>query len=274
MNKFLGIYSEFFRKIFLEKRKIFALAKNDLKSRYAGSYLGIFWSYFMPLVSILVYWFVFEKGFRAVPPADVSAPYIVWFMTGLIPWFYFSEAWSSSTNVLVDYSYLVKQMVFEVRILPFVRAFSAFFVHIVFLVILVIVMALYGLLPNVHLLPFIYYMICLIFLSIAVSVLTSVLMPFFRDLTQVISVITTLGFWITPIAWSYKDMQLSGIVLTILKVNPMFYVVQGYRDALLAPSFTWQSLSLNLYFWLFIGIVLSIGIVAYRRLRPHLSDVI
>jgi teichoic acid transport system permease protein len=165
-------------------------------------------------------------------------------------------------------------MVFEVKILPFVRVLSAFFVHLVFLVILTVVMILYGLIPGVHLLPFLYYVFCLLCLSISLAVFTSVIMPFFRDLTQIISVITTLGFWITPIAWSYKDMAIPGAVLTILKLNPMFYVVQGYRDALLSAEFTWQSFGMNLYFWLFVGIVLSIGIVAYRRLRLHLSDVI
>ncbi|MEA4853362.1 MAG: ABC transporter permease [Christensenella sp.] len=274
MRRFFSMIFDFCKSVWKEKKKIFALAKNDMKSRYAGSFLGIFWAYFMPLVSILVYWFVFEKGLKATPPANTSVPYIVWFMAGLVPWFYFSEAWSSSTNVLMDYSYLVKQMVFDVRIMPFVRVLSAFFVHMVFMVILFVVMGIYGALPLIKIGPLLYYVLCLICLILAVSVLSSALMPFIRDMTQVIGVITTLGFWMTPIAWPYESMTISRPLMMILKANPMFYVVQGYRDSLISTNFSWQGPYITAYFWIFTLVLMVLGVVAYRRLRPHFADVI
>lgn len=274
MKRLIRFYVDIFREINRNKKKIWALAKNDLKSRYAGSYLGVFWSYFLPLVTTLIYWFVFEKGFKAVPPSTLQVPFIVWFMAGLVPWFYFSEAWSSSTNVLLDYSYLVKQMLFEVRILPFVRTIAAMFVHVAFLVITGILLVAYNATSNIHILPFMYYFLCLFCLTISLSILTSVILPFFRDLAQIITVITTLGFWLTPIAWNYTDMDIPGLVLSIFKINPMFYVVQGYRDALLSPNFVWQSALMNIYFWAFVLVVFTLGAISYRKLRPHLSDVI
>jgi teichoic acid transport system permease protein len=274
MRRLINIFAEFFSSIWKEKGKIFQLAKNDMKSRYAGSFLGIFWAYFIPLVSILVYWFVFEKGLKATPPASANVPFLAWFMAGLVPWFYFSEAWMSSTNVLLDYNYLVKQMVFDVRILPFVRVLSALFVHLVFMGIMLVVLALYGILPSIRVGPLLYYMLCLICLIISVSVISSVIMPFFRDMTQVINVVTTMGFWVTPIAWDYSGMNIPIVFQYILKLNPMFYVVQGYRDALVTDTFAWQGTGITLYFWILAGAFFAVGVLAYRRMRMHLADII
>jgi teichoic acid transport system permease protein len=113
-------------------------------------------------------------------------------------------------------------MVFDVRILPFVRVISALFVHLVFMVIMLVVMALYGTIPLIKVGPLLYYMLCLFCLIISVSVISSVIMPFFRDMTQVINVITTMGFWMTPIAWDYTSMNIPPVFMYILKLNPMF----------------------------------------------------
>ncbi len=67
------------------------LSKNDLKSRFAGSYLGAIWSFIQPVVTVLVYWFVFQVGFRSsdvVNSSGETVPFILWFIAGLVPWFY------------------------------------------------------------------------------------------------------------------------------------------------------------------------------------------
>lgn len=89
------------------------LSKNDLKSRFAGSYLGVIWSFIQPVVTVLVYWFVFQVGFRSsdvVNSSGETVPFILWFIAGLVPWFYYSDTWSMATNVLLEYSYLVKRL--------------------------------------------------------------------------------------------------------------------------------------------------------------------
>ena len=76
-------------------------SKNDFKTKFAGSYLGIVWAFVQPVVTILVYWFVFEIGLKA--GRDCQYPFIVWLTAGLVPWFFFSEAWNSGTNALIEY---------------------------------------------------------------------------------------------------------------------------------------------------------------------------
>ena len=77
------------------RRLIWKLAKNDFKTRYAGSYLGIVWAFVQPVVTILVYWFVFEKGLKSTPSTledGTAIPFVLMLTSGLVPWFFFSEA--------------------------------------------------------------------------------------------------------------------------------------------------------------------------------------
>ena len=98
------------------------LVGNDLKSRYSGSAFGIVWAFIQPLVTVLVFWYVFQLGFRN-PPID-NVEYILWFIAGYIPWSFFSDGMQSATNVLYEYSYLVKKMKFKVWMLPLIKVFS------------------------------------------------------------------------------------------------------------------------------------------------------
>lgn len=105
--------------ILWENRKlIMNLAKNDYKKKFAGSYLGIIWAFIQPVVTVLVYWFVFEVGLNSKVNdlrTGAEVPFVIWLMAGLIPWFYFQEAWSGGTSVLIEYTYLVKKLYFRLR---------------------------------------------------------------------------------------------------------------------------------------------------------------
>ena len=97
--------------LFQSRRLIWKLAKNDFKKRYAGSYLGIVWAMVQPVVTVLMYWIVFDMVFEArvqfVAGDGQIPPYVLYLTAGLVPWFYFSEAISQGTMALVDYTYLV-----------------------------------------------------------------------------------------------------------------------------------------------------------------------
>ena len=101
----------------LENRKlVWNLAKNDFKTKYAGSALGIVWAFVQPLVTILVYWMVFQFGLRSSSPVE-GIPFVVWLIAGMIPWMFFNEALMNATACFIEYSYLVKKVVFKISIL-------------------------------------------------------------------------------------------------------------------------------------------------------------
>ncbi|MFD1885668.1 ABC transporter permease [Paenibacillus wenxiniae] len=249
---------------------IFSLAKNDFKTKYAASYLGVVWGFIQPLITIVTYWFVFQIGLRS---GDVSSvPFILWFIAGIIPWFFFSEALLGGTNVFVEYSYLVKKVVFKIELLPIVKIVSALFVHLFFVAFIFVVYAAYGHYPKLIDVQLLYYLICSLTLVFALATLTSAIILFFKDLNQIIGIILQVGFWFTPIGWTVT--MLNSFWAFIFKLNPMFYIVQGYRDTFIDGTFFWQRPYQTLYFWIFCMIVLIVGIKIFKKLKPHFSDVL
>ena len=261
---------KFIKISFSNAQMIKSLSINDFRNKYASSYLGIIWGFIQPLVTILVYWFVFQVGFRSADVGDV--PFILWFIAGIIPWFFFSDAWPSTTGVFTEYSYLVKKVVFKIEILPIVKIMSSLFVHLFFIIFIYVIAALYGYYPDIYSLQFIYYSFAMIVLVYSLSIITSAVVLFFRDLSQIINILMNMGFWITPIGWQLT--MLPNSVARIFKLNPLYYIVTGYRDAFVDKIFFWQRPYETIYFWMLCLVTLLIGIRLFNKLRPHFSDVI
>lgn len=260
----------FLKEIFKNRHLILNLAKNDFKTKYVSSYLGIVWGFIQPLLTIATYWFVFQVGLRS---GDVSeAPFILWFLAGIIPWFFFSDALSGATNVYTEYSYLVKKVVFKVELLPVVKIVSVFFVHLFFLAFIFVIYAGYGYLPSVYSFQLAYYVICSIALVFSISLLTSAIVLFFKDLNQIIIIILQMGFWFTPIGWPYT--MLSDFWINLFKLNPMFYIVEGFRDTFINKIVFIDHPYYTFYFWMFCLAALTLGIKIMKKMKPHFADVL
>jgi len=261
-----------------ESRKLIArLSVNDFKTKFAGSYLGIIWAFVQPVITILVYWFVFEKGMKPAAIRDAAGtkvPYVLWLIAGMVPWFFFSDAVSGGTRALLDYSYLVKKVVFKIDILPIVKIVSAVFVHLFFLAFAVLLYTLYGYYPDVYTLQVLYYSICLFVLVMGISYLTSAVVVFFRDLNQVINIVLQVGVWVTPIMWNIDTMDISPVLKNLLKLNPLYYIVQGYRDAFIGKVAFFERWELTIYFWVVTIVFVVLGTHVFKKLRMHFADVL
>ena len=131
----------------LEKRDlIMTLAVADFKKRFVGSALGIIWMFIQPIITVLIYFVIFQLGFKSQPVADV--PYVLWLIPAIVPWFFFNDAWGGATNCLYEYQHLVKKMVFRVSILPIIKITASFLVHLIFIWILLAVYLLAGESPS------------------------------------------------------------------------------------------------------------------------------
>ena len=249
------------------------LAKNDFKTRYAGSYFGTFWAFVQPVVTILVYWFVFSVGFRSNTD-ELGVPFVLYLVAGIVPWFFFSDALSGGTNSLLEYNYLVKKVVFKISILPIVKIISALFVHVFFVVFALILCACYGYTPSLYTLQIIYYSICTFLLVLGLVYATSAIVIFFRDLTQIISIFLQVGVWLTPIMWDINMLSSHPWLIKLFKLNPMYYVVTGYRDSMLGHVGIWNHASWTIYFWVVTILLFGLGSVIFKRLKPHFADVL
>lgn len=261
---------KFFQNLYDNRKLIKNLAKNDFKTKYAGSYLGIIWAFIQPIVTILVYWFVFTVGLKAGTVSDF--PFALWLMAGIIPWFFFQEALNGGTSALVEYSYLVKKVVFKIDILPIVKILSALFVHVFFIFFVMLVYALNGYMPTVYTLQVFYYSFCLICLVVGMVYFTSAIMVFFRDLNQLINVVLQVGIWMTPIMWNIDILPAK--YHWIFNLNPLYYIVTGYRDAFIYHGCFWQHTGTTLYFWGLTVFMYIVGTKVFKNLQVHFADVL
>lgn len=249
---------------------IAGLALNDLKLKYAGSTLGIFWAFVQPTLTTLIYWFVFQLGFKSQPVADF--PFILWLIAGLTPWFYFGETILSGTAVVNDYSYLVKKVMFNVNILPAVKTVAMMLVQVIFICFVCVLFLLYGVGLSIYAVQIVYYAFAMLILAMGLVYLFSALQVFLKDVVQIISALMQLVFWSVPIVWDISVMP--EMIQNVLKLNPLYYIVEGYRDALINQVWFWEKIPQTIGFWFTTVILFAVGTKVFHRLKPHFADVL
>lgn len=270
MNYLVSLCKEIIKK----RKLIWDLAKADFKKRFVGSYFGVVWMFVQPLVTVLIYFFIFQIGFKSEPPVP-GAPYVVWLVPGIVPWFFYSEALNCITNCLQEYNYLVKKVVFQVEILPIIKLISCLIVHGFFILIMLLMYACYGRMPLVTWVQILYYTFAASMLALAFGFLTSAINVFFKDMAQIVSIVLQFGMWLTPIMYHeslFTDK--APWAITVLKLNPFYYIVAGYRDSMLTGNWFWERPTLTVYYWVVTIVIGLIGLKVFKKLRPHFSDVL
>lgn len=266
-DRFTGLISELFQ----NRHLIWKLAKNDFRKRYAGSYMGVVWALAQPVVTVVMYYIVFDRIMHGASRTE-EAPFVLFLTAGLVPWFFFNEALNNGTNALREYDYLVKKVVFKISILPIIKIIAATFVHAFFVLVLLIVAALYGYYPTVYTIQLVYYSACLFIFVLALSYTTCAVIVFFKDLSQIINIILQIGMWATPILWDINSIPASWQM--IVKINPLVYIVEGYRSAIYRQEwFFWDFFS-TMYFWIATVVLFGLGTLVFKRLKIHFADVL
>jgi lipopolysaccharide transport system permease protein len=273
-NKFMSLLIGFY--IFLsnlvERRSlIYEMTKREIASQHVGSLLGFFWTFINPLIWIFILWVVFSLGFKIQPKGN-NIPFVVWLVAGMSIWITFTEIVSGSTGIIVNNSFLVKKMVFPLSILPVVKLVASFITHSVFLLILIILMLFYRMPIKLYCFQAIYYFVAMSILALGISWITSSINIFLRDINQIVNVFLQIGFWATPIFWDFTMMP--PWVQSMLKLNPMFYIVQGYRESFIYAIPFWGHSFQTVCFWVIALSIFVLGAVIFRSLKPHFADVL
>lgn len=249
---------------------IYQFSIDDFRNKYAGSMMGVTWAFIQPLMTIIIYWFIFQVGFHSQPIDNY--PFILWLISGLIPWFFISECITGVTTSLVEYSYLVKKVVFNINILPMVRVMSCFLVQIFLVVITVLLFVFWGYYPDIYYLQLPYYMAYMILLLIGIGYCTAALYPFFKDLLQIVNIVMQVIFWLTPIVWDFDIMP--EMIKKVLIFNPIYYIIEGYRNIFVYKEVFWANWKMGIYYWGIVIILLLIGRQIFQKMKIHFADVL
>lgn len=248
-------------------KMIFALARNDFRAKYAGSFLGVLWAFVYPCITVVLYWFVFRVALHS--EAEGGTPYLLWLVAALVPYLFMCDALPGAAGVFLDYSYLVKKVRFDIKLLPAVRVTSNFFIHAFFVFLLLVIAFAFGYFPSFGSLWLVYYMAAELAFLLSLGTLLSVLTVFIRDIRGVLGVVVQIGYWITPLFWSISalDPKLS---LIIKIVNPVTYITEGFRGAAVfgaAPD-----IGYTIYFWCLTAVLGFAAVWFTKRLSCIISD--
>ncbi len=262
------------RTVIENRRLIRSMARRDILARYRGSFGDVFWTVLNPLLLMATYFFVFGVVLRTRFGADQSSTgFALYFLAGMLPWLAFSEPAGRAPFVILEHRNFVKKLIFPLDTLPVNQVVSGLVTELFAAGIFVIALLLIrGTIPlAVVWLPVL--LIPQLFLTLGICWFLAALGVFLRDLGQIMGFVLTLWFFITPICYPESNLKsLPGPAMEILRKNPMFVLVRGYRDILLehhAPE-----LFPVVKLWVVALVLFWLGYAWFFKLRKSFADVI
>jgi lipopolysaccharide transport system permease protein/teichoic acid transport system permease protein len=260
----------FFRQIGEKRYLLYQLTKRDFVQKYVESYLGLTWAIFEPLATTVILSIIFTFGFKSGPVQDV--PFFLYLFSGMVAFNYFSMATNEGSQVIRSYSFLVKKVNFRLSILPIMKALSCSIFHLIMLGLLLVVLTIYGYYPSLYWLQFFYYFFAMNVLVLGISWGASALSVFIPDIRHIVSIGLQFLFYLSPVFWSVNNVPAEWAFLP--RLNPMYYIINGYRDTFIYHKPFWSHPNETLYFWVIAIGFLFVGTFTFRKLRPHFADVI
>lgn len=208
--------------------RIYSIAKYEILADMHDSKLGIFWNFANPAIQVLTYWFVFGIVFNRNSVDDI--PYIVWLLGGIVVWFFISPCITDGCNAVYKKTEVITKMKFPVSILPMTVILEKLFDHLCLMIVLVVIFACNGFYPDVYWFGLIYYTLAAILFCFSLSLTTSVLNMLARDTRKLILACMRLLLYLSPVLWAIDRFEEGSMIRKVLECNPIYYIVQGYRD--------------------------------------------
>lgn len=209
---------------------IYSCVKREFQERYTGSILGVLWSVFQPLAMILVYTVVFSQVMRSKLQGMEGIPfaYSIYLCAGVLTWNLFSETLMNMVNVFFKNANLMKKVSFPRVCLPTITVLSSFSNFIIGFILFLLFLAIIGKLPYLRL-PEVFLVLAVqsVF-TVGMGLGLAVLNVFFRDVGQMLGVITQFWFWFTPVV--YPVSIIPEALRWMLAFNPMYHLVKCYQD--------------------------------------------
>jgi lipopolysaccharide transport system permease protein len=260
---------DFIRQIYLNRFIIWELTKRDFKIKYVSNLFGLAWAILEPLAMMFILWFIFTYVRTG---KTMEVPFALFLLAGLVAYDFFNKTLNSATRSIKAFGFLINKVNFRAAIIPLVKIASEVLLQLIILVIVAIMIILNGLPVTVYWLQVFYYLFASCALLIGLTWFTSSISLFFPDINYIITIVMRVLFFFTPIFWDARSI--SEQYLPYFRINPLFYLVNGYRDSFLFNIPFWEHPMDTIYFWIITSIFFVLGVVVFKRLRPHFADVI
>jgi lipopolysaccharide transport system permease protein len=256
------------REVWSYRELLYFLTWRDVVVRYKQAVLGVAWAVFQPLLTMVVFTLVFNQLLDVKSP-DPSLPYAVFSLSGLLPWQFFSGAMSRASVSLVANSNLLTKVFFPRLVIPLSAVLAALVDLAISFIILLVMMAAYGIAPTWHIVFLPLFVLLAIITALAVSLWLSALDVLYRDVQYLVPFLVQLWMFLSPVI--YPIDRIPPAFRSVFAINPMTGVIGGFRWALLGQQFPGGPL------WISIGVIVLLfagGLFYFKRVERTLADVV
>ena len=241
----------------------------DIKSRYAGSGLGVFWTFILPVFQILLYWFVFSTIMRVRPYSNAQIPYVYFLLSTFFFWLAFSESFTRSGMVIVENAEIVKKVHLPNIVLPVSVTLSSYLHNMIGVIIFIVIFAASGSLhPHLFLIAPVLFLQLLF--SVGLGMVMAALVPYVRDLQQVVGYVIQGMFFLSPVIYSLDAIPERFRGLAYL--NPITVFIESYHTIIFERHLPGL--------WYVVGMVcisglsIFLGIKVFNKLKEGFADIL
>jgi len=243
----------------------------EFRARFARSVLGGLWAIINPLAQAAIYAVVLSEVMAArLPGINDKLAYSVYLLGGMLGWSLFTEVLNRCTSIFIDNATIMKKVRFPKICLPAITSGVALVNGALLFVAILIVMALFGRFPGIEVLWVVPLALVTLIFGLGLGLILGTINVFVRDIGQVVPVVLQLMFWFTPIVYSVQILPAR--LRTLIYLNPMTCLVQGFQNALLFNTTPpWLRI-------LVVGIcsclLLIFALFLFRRASGEMADVL
>ncbi|WP_078550122.1 ABC transporter permease [Litchfieldia alkalitelluris] len=257
---------------------ILRLSAFEMKSANTNNYLGRLWEILNPIIQLSIYWLVFGVGVRGgrniTMENGVDVPFFTWMVTGMVVWFFVNPAISKSSKSIYSRLNLIAKMSFPMSAIPSFVIMANFYTHLMLIGVVMLYLQFTQFKISIYYIQLPYFMVSTLIFLFALALITSTISTIIRDVQQIIHSVLRLLLYLTPLIWHTEKLELNGMNLTILlKLNPLYYLVEGYRASLLGTNWYFvEHAEYTLYFWVMMLFLFLLGSTLHLKFRNRFVD--
>lgn len=248
-------------------RLILKIAYMDSGKQTVRSSLGILWTYFRDLlfVGVFILFRMLISGNAKISGMDS----VVYLVTGIIPWFFINDVLVQGGMAIRNNRGIIQSIHFPIVVLPSISVLSILLKRILSIILIFVVCILFGYGKAFHLGLFIYYMVAMLSLMLALNLVTTAIISISDDFRQLYEAVLRIMIYTMPILWDFSRVK-AILPNVLLRINPMVYIIKGFRDAfVLGPT---QDALYTAYFWGCVIILFFLGSFLQFRLKKYYAD--
>jgi lipopolysaccharide transport system permease protein len=259
----------YWKDLWLFRELFYILSWRDIKVRYKQTSIGAAWALIKPLLTMLIFTFVF--GRVAGMAGKNSTPYSIVVFAGLLPWQFFSVALGESSNSLIGNANLISKVYFPRMIVPASSIITSLVDFAISFLILIALMVWYKFLPPIQILALPIFIIMTFFTALGIGLYTTALNVKYRDFRYIIPFIIQFGIYVSPVGFNTNTIltKIGNEYKDIIYINPLVGIIDGFRWCITGEQMYWPGFTIS---FIVIIIFMWLGISYFRKTEKSFAD--